>query len=269
MPDIYLTIDHQPRSVIESIRSSMETRAAEPAMQAICRDYMRGAGIQRGARILETGCGAGASARVALTNLDPARILGVDPSPGLIEAARDAFSDDARASFAVGEAARTGVEDGTFDAVLAHTVYSHLADSQAALVEAHRVLRPGGRLVVFDGDYATTTVALYDGDPLEAAVDAVRRNLVHAPYVMRRLPALAASAGFSDVATAAHGYVQSKDPKYLLSLLARGADAAAAAGEFGSELAEGFLREAERRVAEGRFYGAILFVSLVAQKPAD
>ena len=129
------------------------------------------------------------------------------------------------------------------------------------------MLRPGGQLAVFDGDYATNTVALFDGDPLQAAMTMAQRNLIHDPYIMRRLAGLARQAGFTVREIEAHGYVQTEAPDYLLSLIARGTSAAARSGECGADLAAGFEREAQERVAAGTFYGAILFVSLIAEKP--
>ena len=156
-----------------------------------------------------------------------------------------------------------------FDLVIAHTVYSHLVDPREALAEARRVLRPGGQLVIFDGDFATLTVALFEGDPLQSAAGVVLRNLVHAPYIMRRLPALVTAAGFSLQSVEPHGYVQTTSPAYLLTLLSRGTDAAAQAGEIGQELVDSFDREALRRVANGSFYGAMLFLCLTARKDGD
>jgi arsenite methyltransferase len=110
---------------------------------------------------------------------------------------------------------------------------------------------------------------LFEGDPLQSAAGAVLRNLVHAPYIMRRLPALVTAAGFSLQSVEPHGYVQTTSPAYLLTLLSRGADAAARAGEIGQELVDSFDREALRRVANGSFYGAMLFLCLTARKDGD
>jgi arsenite methyltransferase len=63
-----------------------------------------------------------------------------------------------------------------------------------------------------------------------------------------------------------HGYVQTSSPDYLLTLLARGAKAAIEVGEIGQEMVESFDRESRRRVANGTFYGAMLFLSLTGRK---
>lgn len=269
MADLYTRITEQPIEVLEAMARSMETRANEPAMQEICARYMSQISLPDAGRVLEIGCGGGAATKLLLEHLSPAEWIGVDPSPGLIEMAEKKFASEPRASFHLGDAVRSAEPDSAFDVVVAHTVFSHLPDHDAALAEALRVLKPGGRLVVFDGDYATITVALFDGDPLQAAVGAVIRNMVHAPYIMRRLPALAKKAGFIVTAVEPHGYVQTTSADYLQSLIARSVDAAVKAKEFGEDLSEGFKREVQRRIQDGTFYGAIMFLSLTAEKPAD
>jgi arsenite methyltransferase len=268
MSDLYLSIADQPDNVIDAIAASMDKRAAEPAMARICASYMANL-PQPVDALLEIGCGNGAATALLLENVKPRSLVGVDPSDGLIARASEKFSDRDDVDFRVGDALATGQADASFDVVVAHTVFSHLADPAGALAEACRVLRPGGTLAVFDGDYATNTVALYEGDPLQATMTAAQRNLIHDPYVMRRLPALVRAAGFGNLQAEAHGYMQTENPDYLLSLVARSVDAATDAGDFGTELAAGFKSEASRRVAERSFYGAILFVSLIAEKPHE
>ena len=238
-------------------------------MQAICARYMTEIALPAGARVLEVGCGNGAATRLIMHHLGPAQLVGIDPSPVFVDMAAATFAGKPRVSFAVGDAAATGQADAFFDLVIAHTVYSHLLDPKQALTEARRVLRPGGLLVIFDGDFATLTVALFEGDPLQTAAETVLRNLVHAPYIMRRLPALVTAAGFSLQGVEPHGYVQTTSPAYLLSLLSRGTRAAVQADEIGQELVDSFDREARRRVANGSFYGAMLFLSLAARKHGE
>ena len=242
----------------------MSIRAAEPAMQSICARYMGQIAVPD-AHVLEIGCGNGAVAQLIMQHLRPARFVGIDPSSFFIEMARETFNSEPRASFERGDAGSTGQPDAAFDIVIAHTVFSHLLDPEGALEEVWRVLKPGGQLVIFDGDFATLTVALFDGDPLQSAIRLVLRNMVHAPYIMRRLPVLVTAAGFCVQPLEPHGYVQTTRPDYLLSLLSRGISAAGRAGEIGEALVDGFDREG-RRVATGTFYGSMLFLSLTARK---
>jgi ubiquinone/menaquinone biosynthesis C-methylase UbiE len=267
--DLYTRIKEQPREVLDNIARSLNVRASEPAMQAICARYMAQIALPAGARVLEIGCGNGATTKLIMQHVGPAQLVGIDPSPVFLEMARETFAGEPRVSFALGDAAVTRQADAFFDLVIAHTVYSHLVDPEGALAEARRVLRPGGQLVIFDGDFATLTVALFDGDPLQSAVGAVLHHMMHAPYLMRRLPALVNAAGFSVQSVEPHGYVQTTRPDFLLTLLSRGTNAAARAGEIGQGLVDAFDCEARRRVANGTFYGAILFLNLTARKDGE
>lgn len=236
-------------------------------MLAITTRYLGQVPRSDGSRVLEIGCGNGAATAHIVEHLEPGELVGVDPAQGFIDIASARYAGRSEVRFTVGDAIATGQPDAYFDLVLAHTVFSHLPDPVAALQEAMRVLRPGGRLVIFDGDYATNTVALFDGDPLQTAMQTVLRNLVHDPYVMRRLSSMAESAGFETEQMEGHGYLQVKSPDYLLTLLSRGLSAGASAGELSTDLADGFMQEAQSRVDAGTFYGAILFVSLMVRKP--
>jgi hypothetical protein len=63
-----------------------------------------------------------------------------------------------------------------------------------------------------------------------------------------------------------HGYTQTTEPQYMLTIIDRGADVLASAGNIGAEQAAALKNEARRRVKEGEFFGHISFISLIARK---
>jgi hypothetical protein len=129
------------------------------------------------------------------------------------------------------------------------------------------VLRPDGLLVVFDGDYVTTTLATGPFDPLQACADAVVDSLVHDPYLVRRLPGLVAEAGFDPGRLRGHSYVEAPSVSgYMLAIADRGADALVAGGRIDAAAGLALKAEVQRRSAEHEFFGHIAYASLVARK---
>ena len=122
---------------------------------------------------------------------------------------------------------------------------------------------------MFDGDYTTTTVSTDAFDPLQRAVDAMVANFVQNPWLMRRLGKSLRSIGFTVTSLRSHGYTQTTEPQYMLTIIDRGADVLAGAGTIGAEQTAALKNEARRRVKEGEFFGHISFISLIARKPTS
>ena len=128
------------------------------------------------------------------------------------------------------------------------------------------MLRATGQLAIFDGDYLTSTVAIDNFDPLQRAVDAMVANFVHNPWLTRRLGKTLQSIGFVIRSHRSHGYTQTAEPTYMLTIVDRGADTLVAAGTIGMEEAEALKTEARRRAKAGEFFGHISFLSIIASK---
>ena len=76
-----------------------------------------------------------------------ARVFGVDVSPAVVGQARAAFGPTPLGA-SVADVRRLPFGDDSFDAIYSMGTIEHFAESEAALVEMIRVLRPGGRIVL-------------------------------------------------------------------------------------------------------------------------
>ncbi|MEW5990462.1 MAG: methyltransferase domain-containing protein [Chloroflexota bacterium] len=111
------------------------------------RELLRAADLRPGSRLLDAGCGLGASARLAAAE-HGLRVDAVDASAGALARAASGEAS-ARIRWQRADVRELPFEDATFDAVLAECVLS-TTDRRPALAEIHRVLRPGGRLLLSD-----------------------------------------------------------------------------------------------------------------------
>jgi SAM-dependent methyltransferase len=258
VPDVYATIADAPPATVAQIAGVLEVRAADAQQAAMRAAYLGQISFSVDAEILEVGCGTGAVARDLASRTPDGHVVGLDPSPVLLEHARELGAACQNLRFEQGDAHHLPFEDGGFDVVIFHTALCHIPGPEIALAEAFRVLRGGGWLAVFDGDYATTTVATGDLDPLQPCAAALIAGAVHDPWLVRRLPRLVTASGFTAVRMTSHGYVETQAPDYLLTVIDRGADMLEASGRIGDELAATLKAEARRRVAAGEFFGVHL-----------
>ena len=109
--------------------------------------------LNPGDAVLDIGCGAGVDSLVAAHLVgDSGRVVGLDVTPAMVERARAHLSrlGLANVTFQVGEAEALPFPKGTFNAVISNGVFNLTLDKEKALHEAHRVLKPGGRLMLAD-----------------------------------------------------------------------------------------------------------------------
>lgn len=102
--------------------------------------------LQVGEKILIPGVGTGLDIPLLPTGV---QVTGIDLTPAMLAKAR-AKSNDKGMIFAVMNAQSLQFPDDTFDAVILNLILSVVPDGAAAFAEAWRVLRPGGRIVIFD-----------------------------------------------------------------------------------------------------------------------
>ena len=98
--------------------------------------------------VADLGCGTGHAA-VALAPF-VGRVIGVDQSAAMLKAARKRAAGLGNVDWRQGSLEALPLEDESVDAALLLLALTYVAEPRAALCEAARILRPGGRLVVVD-----------------------------------------------------------------------------------------------------------------------
>ena len=110
-------------------------------------EYRRRATLQARGRVLEVGVGSGLN--LALYGAGADQVVGLDPSPRLLEMARAALENTAGHSIDLveGTAEAMPLDDASFDTVVTTWTLCSIPDVEAALREMRRVLKPDGRLL--------------------------------------------------------------------------------------------------------------------------
>ena len=159
-----------------------------------------------GERILDVGCGPGFFCAELQKEVGSAgSVVGIDSSPAMLALAARRCEGRENVTFHEADATSLPVEDASFDGVVCVQVLEYVTDILAGLSELYRALRPGGRVVVWDVDWAT--VSWHSKDPARMARvrEAWDEHLAH-PSVPRVLAPALRSVGFEDVRMEPHPF---------------------------------------------------------------
>ncbi|MEH6547921.1 MAG: hypothetical protein V7701_15900, partial [Sneathiella sp.] len=142
----------------------------------------------------------------------------------------------------------------------------HVADQQAILDEALRLLKPAGQLAICDADFSKTSVSIGDADPLQVCVDAWVAGNVTDRWLSPRLPALLKDKGLKIKSFRGHNRVDIAGTSTGPLWINMGADALFQDGRISAEMAEAFKTECQNRIEAGTFYAALPFITAVATR---
>lgn len=269
MSDPYSDLAAKDEALQLRIAAAMAARCLEPAQIAIRSEYLSDIDLPPGALAVEFGSGTGHVTKNLIDMAGATAALGIEPSPVMVARAKAQFGADQNLRFETGNAKSTGLADASVDMVLMHTLLCHVPEPQDVLVEAMRVLKPGGMLAVCDGDYSTATCQIGDYDPLDQLVRCMINQNVTNLWVMRQMGQMLSATGFILGKRRGHSYVAEGDATYFRTVVDRAADHTVETGLLFAETAEALKAEARARLRAGTFFGFMSYVSQIAHKPAD
>jgi ubiquinone/menaquinone biosynthesis C-methylase UbiE len=199
-------VSAQPDRYVPAARWHALTRLYDPIVAATMRERrFRGAladlvaaALPEGGSLVDVGCGTGTFAIAFAARRPDARVVGVDGDPAILALAGRKPGAGA-VDWLEGLAGALPLPDASADAVTMSLLLHHLlpADKHAALADARRVLRPGGRLHIADWGRPHDP-AMRATFTLLQVIDGFANTRDHSAG---RLPAIVAAAGFGSVAT--------------------------------------------------------------------
>ncbi len=169
-----------------------------PLLRAVAERSLDLLAMQPGERVLEVGCGSGVFLPLLAQAVGEAgKVLGVDHASAFVQQARERTQQTKWVQVDEGDAYGLPYADDSFDAAHCDRVLMHLDDPSAALAEMRRVVRPGGRVVVAEPDWASIVIDSVDHGAMQLLIhqaNTTRRQ----PYIGRELNRRFAAVGLID-----------------------------------------------------------------------
>jgi SAM-dependent methyltransferase len=246
---------------------------ATPLVRQIAAQKMALLAAQPGQSVLDVGCGVGVFLPMLAAAVAPSgKVVGLDHSAAMV---KDALArvDGVGLTDAVtvleGDACRLPFPDATFDAAHCERLLMHLEDPDRALAEMVRVVRPAGRIVVAEPDWAGVRI----DHPDRADFDAIysRSLAMRQPDLGLTLWRRLRSAGLTDIAAEPLATPMS-DANVLMSYglnLAIGGNALVADGLMTRDRADAVIAKLDALHAEGKFFAVANVHIVAARKPAS
>jgi arsenite methyltransferase len=240
------------------------------------RDVLRRRGLVRealaarpGERIADIGCGPGFYVDELAREVGPeGSVVGIDGSDSMLALAAHRNRDNSNVGFERADATSLPLEDESCDRALSVQVLEYVSELELALAEIRRVLRPGGRVVIWDVDWETLSIHTDEPERMRRVLDAWDQHLTHTA-LPRTLGGRLRAAGFERVTMQGHAFATDDATTesyggFLVAfveqfLLDRG---------FGEREARAWADEQRELDRRGEFYAAVIQFCFSAVRPA-
>lgn len=264
-PDIAKGFQQVDNSQTEFLIKFLEDVFNFPSVQEGFAQQLGLMNIRPGDHILEVGCGIGNHAlEMAKLAGTKGRVVGTDLSHAMVEASRNRHANSGLPlEFVVAPATEQPFPDQSFDCIHMERVLMYIADVDAVFREFRRLLKPGGRLLIYDMLWDALTFAHPDKE--------LTRRIVH--YIADSFPSgrvgvelwhYFTDQGFKDMKIKNWGYIGA-DIEFSKRVV-EGITRTGIPAVFTQEEVDGFWSWLEEDSRKGRFHCIFSGVMVVGVK---
>ena len=268
--DVYGKTDKLGDDVLDVIATRLEARGRHPFFDKVLSEYLAHLNLASARSVLDMGCGTGVATRaIARYPGFTGKVTGIDLSPYLVNAATGYAKDEglgSRIEFLTGDSQELDIPDGAFDAVVLHTLISHVTEPLAVIREAARIVKPGGLVAIFDGDYATITFGHEDPEQGKAYDEMIIKAIITNPRIMREIPRLLPPAGLNLVASFPHALADIGKADFFEPAIESFRKLLPGSGVMSADQANAWADQQVADSENGIFFGATNFYSYVARR---
>lgn len=269
--DIYRLTPTADATVLKTIADRLEFRGTDDGYVRLSQAYFARLPLAAARRILALGCGTGIEVRALRRLTAPeTTIVGVDHSPAMIDVARKLTTDEGlseNVTYQADDAHRLPHGDCEFDIVTLHTLISHVDDPICVLREARRVVRPGGTVAVFDGDYASLTFGYPDHVAAKTVEEKLIQLIVANPRIMRDLPRLLTETGLELVEADGALYADIGSSSFWVGAAESYGGLLARSGLLPERTVDSWQAFQTRSAAERTFFAASNYYTYLTRRP--
>ena len=268
MNDVFLNIDEQPEESISIISERLEVRSQTGQFASFRNEYFSLMNLNNNASILELGGGTGVIGRAYIkeTNFNGKYVVS-DLSEQLLKFGKElAIKNkvDHLLDFKMIDAMASKTNNELFyDAVIMHTLVSHVPEPKIVLNNAKEYLKKGGIIVIFDADYETLLISSGDKNLDKIVNSAIKKGCVAQPKVMRKIPKIAMDLNLKLINSNSNLLFEAGNSEFFISMGKALSSAVVKANQLEKKIADNWIKKLENSIIENVFFGMCPFITYI------
>ena len=268
MSDVFLNIDEQPKESVSIISERLEYRSLKGQFYDFTKEYFALIDFDENSRILELGGGTGVIGRnfIEYRNFKGKYVVS-DLSKELLNFGEKKTKElglDNHLHFKKIDAMSEIIHDqGSYDAVIMHTLVSHVPNPALVIANAKKFLKKNGKIIIFDADYETLLMASGNKKLDDIVNTAIKKGCVAQPTVMRLIPKIANNLKLKLSKYKSNLLFEAGSAEFFYGMGKTLSTAVVKSNQLDKKIADEWLKEIEKAMSENTFFGMCPYITYI------